>query len=406
MFRQLLFCTISAILLCAQLAAGRTVNVPAEFTSIQSAINAASPGDTVLVAEGTYFENISFRGKRLVVASNYIHDLDPASIRATIIDGSMPVTADSGSVVRMTRGEPAGTKLCGFTLRNGIGTLVPGSFAGGGILVAAASSPTLCHNIIHDCSALMGAGIAVRNSNVAISNTVIYSNEATQGGGLSSENAVVVFNHNIVHQNSADSRGGGIYETNSFIDIINSSISGNSSFEAGGFWCDGGVWTVENCNFYENTPEDFNGCGEPSLGDFTKAKNYNLDSSDIYHNIHKPPLYSNPAQLDFRVQCSSHLIDAGQELPETYPIGGAREDIGAWEYNYRIGDINEDGKINLIDATLMVNMIFAGLPLPCPIYVTDCDCNRRFFIGDIVALINFWGGYGQTPCLFNPQQAP
>jgi ribosomal protein S17 len=34
---------------------GRIVRVPQDYTSIQSAINAASNGDTVLVAEGTYF---------------------------------------------------------------------------------------------------------------------------------------------------------------------------------------------------------------------------------------------------------------------------------------------------------------------------------------------------------------
>src|SRR6188474_1029164 len=33
-------------------------HVPAQYSTIQGAVNAASPGDTVLVAPGTYLENV------------------------------------------------------------------------------------------------------------------------------------------------------------------------------------------------------------------------------------------------------------------------------------------------------------------------------------------------------------
>lgn len=42
---------------------------PADYDKIQYAINAAEDGDTVLVMEGHYFENIDFRGKAITVSS-------------------------------------------------------------------------------------------------------------------------------------------------------------------------------------------------------------------------------------------------------------------------------------------------------------------------------------------------
>ena len=46
-----------------------TIHVPADYATIQAAINAATNGDLVLVAQNTYYENINYKGKAITVAS-------------------------------------------------------------------------------------------------------------------------------------------------------------------------------------------------------------------------------------------------------------------------------------------------------------------------------------------------
>jgi hypothetical protein len=68
-------------LLAGSAAAQTTIRVPADQPTIQAGIDAAIPGDTVLVAPGTYVERISFLGKAITVQS----ETGPAG---TVIDGN------------------------------------------------------------------------------------------------------------------------------------------------------------------------------------------------------------------------------------------------------------------------------------------------------------------------------
>ena len=79
----------------------------ADFTTVQAAIDAAAPGDWILVAPGTYTERIDFAGKPVWISSR---------------DGSATTTLDArrgGPNVTVIGGETSLTGLAGFTLENG-----------------------------------------------------------------------------------------------------------------------------------------------------------------------------------------------------------------------------------------------------------------------------------------------
>ncbi len=127
--------------------------VPQTYATIQQAINASSHGDTVLVSDGLYYENIRFRGKAIVVASLFLIDGDTLHIEKTIIDGSKSTFPDSVSVVYFINGEDTTSVLYGFTIRGGAGTYYYSSQLGkqrlgGGIMCDGVRGATIKYNHI------------------------------------------------------------------------------------------------------------------------------------------------------------------------------------------------------------------------------------------------------------------
>ena len=129
---------LRAVVVCVLLSAvarAATINVGpsgsgAAYTSIQAAINVAQPGDTVLVAPGTYYENIDFKGKAITVTSS-------GGAASTIIDGG-----SAGPAASLKTGEPRTAVLSGFTLLNGTNSSNPGT------VLVSDSTPTILNNVI------------------------------------------------------------------------------------------------------------------------------------------------------------------------------------------------------------------------------------------------------------------
>ncbi|HXU47077.1 MAG TPA: right-handed parallel beta-helix repeat-containing protein, partial [Thermoanaerobaculia bacterium] len=178
-------------------------HVPADFGTIQAAIDAARQLDTIRVAPGVYAERLDFHGQRVAVESE-------GGAAVTTLDGG-----GAGPVVTFTQGEDANAKLSGFTIRNGVSAL-----DGGGVLIQAFSSPVIRDNEIRDNQAgASGAGITIRGGAPVIANNRIAGNRQIEGGQGGGGGGIAVFGGspriegNTIENNewkSPGSHGGGI----------------------------------------------------------------------------------------------------------------------------------------------------------------------------------------------------
>jgi hypothetical protein len=200
--RSLLVCTLIVV---SARAATLNVGPGQPYTTIQSAINAANNGDTVLVAPGTYYENIDFKGKAILVTSS-------GGAANTIIDGgSNPGLA----AVSFQSGELRSSIISNFTIQNG-GLATFGSQEAGGVYVSNAA-PTILSNIItnNECYGVeVNFGAALIQSN-EISNTspktIGYCNSPGTGVYLGGNSSVGGFTHSTLVGNTIENNKGGDY---------------------------------------------------------------------------------------------------------------------------------------------------------------------------------------------------
>ncbi len=280
--------TIAAALslIAVPLSQAATIDVPAGQPTIQGAINAASNGDTVLVAPGTYHENINFEGKAITVTSS-------GGPLVTTVNGS-----GNGPVVQFVSGEGSGSVLSGFTITNGgaggivvfnaapmiRGNVITQNVAcnwGGGIYVnsnlfpgpsAVIEGNQITENVVgNGCSGGGGGGIAVTSTgSTQITGNTISGNSVVagdDGGGIYLFGVTTpIVENNVITNNSAmfsGGQGGGIYivpdasnEVTENVQIIQNLIFGNTADYGGGVYVGSGYGNVI---FTSNTIADNNG---------------------------------------------------------------------------------------------------------------------------------------------------
>jgi len=218
------------------------------FGTIQGGINAATDGDTITVAKGTYVENINFKGKNIVLRST-----DPTDwnvVKETIIDGNQ-----AGSVVIFGGTENETCVLCGFTIRNGRARDGGGILGGteDNITGAAIRNNLITKNISTGSGSDMRGGGGVAYCGGLIENNTIAENSAYQGGGV--HVCAGTIRNNIIAGNSASTWAGGLAGCSGIIE--NNLIIGNTAQADGGMgWCDG---IIRNCTIWGNSAVDHGG---------------------------------------------------------------------------------------------------------------------------------------------------
>jgi parallel beta-helix repeat protein len=220
------------------------LHVPDDYPTIQEAIDVAVDGDNVLVAPGTYHENIDFLGKAILVNAT-------GNVEATIIDGGQ----NGLSVATFTNKEGTDSVLHGFTITNG-------KAENGGGIHCVNSSPTLESNVISLNHADNGGGIYCHwYSYPVIKDSVISGNEADKyGAGIYCFKSSSTISNNQIVGNVAYERAAGIYCFESSPDIIDNEIIGNEMTHGsgGGIFCSthssprvSGNDISDNYSFYE-----------------------------------------------------------------------------------------------------------------------------------------------------------
>ena len=304
-----------------------TIHVPADIATIQAAIDSATHGDEIVVATGTYTQQVQFKGKIIVLRST--DPTDPGVVAATVLDLGF-----DDEVVVFAGTETDECVLSGFTITRG-----------------------------YTC------GILGRGTHATIENNFVFDN---YGSGLYYCNGLI--QNNLVSENS-DYSGGGLYYCNGFIQ--NNLITNNVAVMGAGLYLCNGI--IQNNTFHGNraTGRSYSaiapGIGSSILectgtirncilwGEEGDTQTQVVDSATPQYcciqnwegggegNLFCDPLFVNSASGDFRLQAGSYCIDSGSLAASltvdregasrgvdgaTDPRGdGSNYDIGAYEFS-------------------------------------------------------------------------
>jgi subtilisin family serine protease len=376
------------------------VNVPAQYPTIQAAIDSAWNNNIVLIADGIYAgtgnRDINFKGKRIIVKSRngaakcvvdcqhlgrgflfYNHeDVDSVLDGITILNGYPDITKNPNPLTEQDRDRGAGIYCLNSSpvIRN---CRVSGCMTGGGVgagIFSTGGHPTLENCKITDNSGpVQGGGIAA-DGGLTVSNSIIARNVCISDGGaiFAFGGAIEITGSKIVANKTITNEywhyGAGICcgQTDAEVKIIDCVISGNVSAEGTGLGGGAYLWdcqlTMQNCVvtnnyayisggvFHRGVPSAFTNC---TFTQNSSAFHGSLNSGGYLYNT---ILWDNPTYGDYEITGDfiiSHCDIKGGKSGVENPVS-RRE----WNKNKNI-DVNPrfafTGDVHLMNNSRCIN---------------------------------------------------
>jgi predicted outer membrane repeat protein len=276
-------------LTAAGIVEGRTITVdddgPADFNTIQAAIDDSNDGDIVEIQPGIYTgdgnRDIDFFGKAITVRSTDPND--PEVVAATIVDAN----GSEGEPHRgfhFHSGERASSALEGLTITNGYAAGSQEEKLGGAIYFYY-SSPKISNCVFVGNTALnSGGALKIEQSNLVLTNCTFKNNSCiNKGGGINSNSDYLTLTGCTFVANSAGppyGRGGAVRSYGCTASLTNCIFVGNSAgYEGGAVNNYNGVMSVNNCTFLGNS----SGKGGGAICNY-KGGSLTLTSSILWNN--------------------------------------------------------------------------------------------------------------------------